>query len=230
VVITTVVDVVILAMTAALGLLQNGAANLVGGVGELFMTFLILRHLFRLSTKQTFAPFVSMFLWMAVEFGLMLGIWRPFVGEAFVLPTESMSPTLVPGNYFVVNKLAHPVRWDLVVYHSGQPQNTVWSKRIVAFPGERLRFDGGDIFINDQRMTVPPVVAGRYHAALPNYAGSLYRDGQTITLGDRQFFVVGDNVDRSGDSRVYGPSDVSSLIGVIDFVYWPVGHARIVRY
>ena len=144
-----------------------------------------------------------------------------------MLPTASMVPTLKPGDRFVVNRLARPARWDLIVYRSGGPQSPLYTKRLVALPGERLRFDNGDIYINDQRMPAPPVVAGRYHAWLPAIPTwqSRYHDGETIVLAEHQFFVVGDNVDVSGDSRIYGPSDEPSIIGVVDFVFWPPSSA-----
>jgi signal peptidase I len=135
----------------------------------------------------------------------------------------------VPGDRFVVNKLDHPARWDLVTYHSTTPGAPVYCKRVVGLPGEKVRFDQGNVYINDQLMVAPPVVAGRYHATLPTVR-STYRDGETIGLNDREFFVVGDNVDVSADSRIYGPTDRSAIVGVVDFVYWPPGDARVVRY
>jgi len=203
-------------------------ANILLGIADLFLIYLVLFRVFRLSARQTFVLYGVFLLWIAVQFVLVIAVVRPYLGEAFVLPTASMSPTLVPGNRFVVNKLAQPARWDLVTYHSTVPGSPVYCKRVVGLPGERLRFDQGNIYINDELMSAPPVVAGRYHAALPTWP-TKYRDGQTIVLSDREFFVVGDNVDVSADSRIYGPTDVSSLVGVVDFVYWPPSDARIVR-
>jgi hypothetical protein len=56
-----------------------------------------------------------------------------------------------------------------------------------------------------------------------------YSDGETIQLGGREFFFVGDNVGRSGDSRILGPSDRSALVGVVDLRYWPIGRVAILR-
>lgn len=221
-------------VSIALGLIATTHAvpvvNPLLGIADLFLTYLVLLRVFSLSKRRTFVLYGSFLLWIAVQFVLVIAVVRPYLGEAFVLQTTvSMSPTLVPGDRFVVNKLGHAARWDLVAYHSIVPGAPVYCKRIVGLPGERLRFDQGNIYINDQLMAAPSVVAGRYHATFPTVP-SMYRDGQTIVLSDREFFVVGDNVDFSADSRIYGPTDRSAIVGVVDFVYWPPSDARIVRH
>jgi signal peptidase I len=227
-VIIIVVDSAVAILPVVVGL-HLAWINVLLFIVQVYLTFLILRHMFRLSPRRTFVPFFAMIFSTIFQFVLMLVVVRAFWFEAFVLPTESMSPTLVPGDRFVVNKLGHPARWDLVAYHSITPGAPVYCKRVVGLPGERVRFDQGNVYVNDQLMSAPAVVAGRYHATIPRVA-TKYRDGETIVLSDREFFVVGDNVDVSADSRIYGPTDGSAMVGVIDFVYWPVGHARIVRY
>jgi signal peptidase I len=107
----------------------------------------------------------------------------------------------------------------------------VYCKRLVGLPGERLRFENGSIYVNDQAMTAPAVVAGRYHASpfqQPN-PSARYEDGQTIALGSREYFLVGDDVNISADSRIYGPSDASTLVGVVDLKYWPLDRIQIFR-
>ena len=49
-----------------------------------------------------------------------------------------------------------------------------------------------------------------------------YKDDETITLGDDEYFFVGDNVEHSNDSRLSGPTRGSSLVGVVDLIYWPL--------
>jgi len=46
-------------------------------------------------------------------------------------------------------------------------------------------------------------------------------------LASDEYFLIGDNIDNSGDSRRDGPSKASSLIGIADFVYWPVDKMRL---
>jgi signal peptidase I len=166
-----------------------------------------------------------------VEIGIVAGLVKPFLVEAFVMPTKSMSPTINPDDRFIVNRLLRPRRWDLVAYRNNGPHPEVYCKRVIGLPGEKLRFDHGNIFINDHLVTPPPVLAGHLRAfpgeTQPAYFR--YKEGETITLGDNQYFFVGDNIDISADSRMYGPSDRSSLVGVVDVIYWPVTKIRILR-
>jgi type IV secretory pathway protease TraF len=78
---------------------------------------------------------------------------------------------------------------------------------------------------------MPPVLAGRnlMHPGTVHRAPGRYNDGTAIVLGPEEYFFVGDNLDMSLDSRQLGPSPSSSIIGVVDVLYWPLGRARIFR-
>jgi signal peptidase I len=200
---------------------------------QLCIVVAVLSRTFALSTGRAFAPLAALFLVGIAQVAIALLILRPFVIQAFVIPTTSMSPTIDPSDRMVANKLLRPRRWDLVVYRS-PPDQEIYCKRLIALPTERLRFDGGSIFINDQPAEVPRVLAGRCRAAPQGPDGRAsrfgrYKEGETIALGPDEYFFVGDNIDQSADSRIYGPSAGSSIVGVIDLVYWPPRKIRIVR-
>src|SRR5436305_1698283 len=72
---------------------------------QLVSIFFILRSTFKLNVKRTFAPFGVYVALILAQLGLAVFIIKPFIAEAFVLPTKSMSPTIEPGDRFVVNKL-----------------------------------------------------------------------------------------------------------------------------
>jgi signal peptidase I len=195
---------------------------------ELTAIFLVLRYAFALGMKRTFALFGVHLGIGVLELILAIFIVRPFIIEAFVIRTRSMSPTLNSDDRFVANRLIRPRRLDLVAYRS-PTENAIYCKRLIGLPGERLRFEGGGLYINDQPIGLPSVIAGRCHASLPGFPQPRYTDGQTIQLGDDEFFFIGDNVNISGDSRLQGPSHASSLVGVGDLIYWPLSAVRIVR-
>ena len=220
-----------LAFTAAAAWLPvgPGPAGVAGlGLTQLAVDFLVVRGGFRLSTKRSFAPFGGLLAVSVAELAVAVLLIRPHVVEAFVLPTNSMAPTLVAADRIAVVKFAHPRRWDVVAYHATATE--VFCKRIVGLPGETLTFDGnGGITVDGVAAAMPPVLAGRCHA-VPTYAapgGQRYADGVPIRLGPRQVFLIGDNVNQSYDSRMMGPADVSALIGVADLAYWPPTHARL---
>ncbi|MGN6506041.1 MAG: signal peptidase I [Tepidisphaeraceae bacterium] len=195
------------------------------------VVFLVFRSGFKLNAKRTLAPF-GVYLGLGVaSLALAVFVIKPYLIEAFVLPTQSMAPTIESGNRFVVNKLVQPRRLDLVTYWSDDSPPAVYCKRLIGLPGERIRFEGGGVFVNDQPITLPPVLAGRCHASPAPVPPSKarYRDGESISLGPNEYFLIGDNVDRSADSRLAGPTHASALVGVVDFVYWPPSKIRLMR-
>jgi len=106
---------------------------------------------------------------------------------------------------------------------------SLWCKRVVGLPGEELRFEGGQLYVNNQLQPAPAVLAGRLTAMVPTPGHSRYVDGQTIRLGDNELFVLGDNLPVSDDSRWTGPVKTSTLDGVVDFQYWPFSRFGIKR-
>ena len=208
-----------LVLTPALGLIYLAAL------------FVIFRRLFVLKSLRPLAP-LGAFIAVALTF-LMIAflLVKPYVIEAFVLSTASMAPTLVPGDRFVVNRLLTPRRFDIVAYHPEVDRAVVYAHRLIGLPGERLRFAGGSLYINDVKIDAPPPLAGRLTAA-PLAAppeSRRYREGQEIQLGPDDYFLVGDHLDVAADSRVRGPIPRPDLVGVADLIYWPAGKLRVLR-
>jgi signal peptidase I len=222
--------VVDLALEGRSGLASLGKlATLIAWISAIFVAF---KSAFRLSTGRVWALFGIYAAWVVLLFILQALVTKPYVAEAFVLSTPSMSPTIEAQDHFFVEKLLRPRRWDIIAFrHTDNGQTSVFCKRLVGLPGERLRFEGGAVYVDDHAMTAPAVVAGRYHASpfRTPMPVAPYQDGQTISLGNHEYFVVGDNVNVSKDSRIYGPIDASSLVGVADLNYWPPDRVHIFR-
>jgi signal peptidase I len=201
---------------------------------QLVAAFVLLRRLFRLASGRALAPLAALFAVNAAQLAMVFFVVRPHLFESFKTPGQSMSPTIEPGDRFVVGKLRPAVRWDLVVYWGGdaaEPQKYV--KRLVGLPGERLRFEGGGVIVSDYRVETPPMLRGKLRASPAHAAArglARYGDEQEIELGPNEYFFIGDNGEVSADSRLQGPTDRSALIGVVDFVYWPPSRARVVRW
>jgi signal peptidase I len=200
------------------------AAALFWLVVQMVMIFIVLQKTFQVSFGRTFAPFGALLAVGIFFFILVLAVLRPYVSQAYRIPSGSMSPTLEPGARIFVNKLAHPHRWDIITYWNISPSDqdrSLYCKRVIGLPGEQLRFDHGQIYINEQVQTAPAVLAGHLTTSLP-HGVSRYRDGETIRLGPAEIFVVGDNLPLSADSRYYGPTNTSNVVGVVDLQYWPL--------
>lgn len=199
-------------------------------VMENLAVYAVYRSIFQLSAGRAFAPWGAMFGLGIVQTVLVMALLRPLVLEAFIIPTSSMAPTIEARDRIVVNKLLRPRRWDIVAYRTDFDGPANYCKRVIGLPGERLRFEGGNLYVNDQLVVPPHLLAGRFRLSETSYAYPVhYKEGQTIALGNNEFFFIGDNVDVSLDSRLLGPSDRGTIIGVADLIYWPVSRWRILR-
>lgn len=197
---------------------------------RLTASFVLIKTIFRLTIGRACAPFGAYIATVVVVIAFVILVSKPYVMETFVQPTEDMTPALDVGNRFAVSRVVRLRRMDLVVFwRDVDGHRLMGCKRVIGLPGERLRFDRGDLFVNGSRIDAPPALAGKFTMWRPKFPADKYRDGETIVLGSDEYFVLGDNVDRSLDSRDHGPVKSSNLVGVVDLIYWPIGKAAILR-
>ena len=157
-----------------------------------------------------------MYMLAAVALLVVLALLvRAYVVEPFAIPSESMAPTLRPGDRVLVEKLSYrfgsPRRGDLVVFRSPDG-GALAVKRIVGLAGDRVAIEDGVLAIDGHVRREPYVD----HATVD----SVYFGPVTVPRGD--VFVMGDNRADSHDSRDYGAVPRRSLIGRILTTLWPL--------
>lgn len=134
----------------------------------------------------------------------------------FVVEGDSMQSTFETGQYLIVSRahylLNRPQRGDIVVFHYPVDPSTDFIKRVIGLPGEIIEIHDGDVYINDVLLDEPYLD----EACLPRNCENDYWE-----LGINEYFVMGDNRNRSQDSRAFGPVDRSYLIGTALVRYWP---------
>ena len=152
------------------------------------------------------------------------------VAQATVVPTESMTPTILVGDHFFLDKLAFPANYPVAI-QKYLPNRTIhrgeimafWSpespdlrlvKRVIGLPGETVEVRHRDVYINGRKLTEPYAV----HTDPVEFARR--DDYGPVTLGPDQFFMMGDNRDNSNDSCFWGPAPCQNFIGRPLFVYW----------
>lgn len=100
-------------------------------------------------------------------------ILRSFVAEPFRIPSNSMMPTLLTGDFILVNKftyglrlpinnhkfvaLGEPVRGDVVVFRPPHHPDQDWIKRVVGLPGDRIGYHDNQVSVNGQVLSYAPV-------------------------------------------------------------------------
>jgi signal peptidase I len=171
--------------------------------------------------KKRRAGFTELWLTILVAFALVFGFVRPFVLEAFRIPSESMVPTLEVGDRVLANKFIYrftePERGDIVVFESvGEGDDQKLIKRVVALPGDEVEVRSGTLLVNGEEQEEPYL-----NKELP-FNGSY----EPTEVPEGEVFVMGDNRANSADSRVFGPLPVENIEGEAFMRFWPVSEIR----
>ena len=152
---------------------------------------------------------------LVVSFVLVFGFVRPFVVEAFWIPSASMVPTLKYGDRVLVNKFIYrftePERGDIIVFKSVQGDDQDLIKRVVGVPGDEITVRRGRLFVNGEPQREPYV-----NKKFPDR--SFYAP---TTVPKDHVFAMGDNRANSQDSRVFGPVPKENIEGEAFLRFWP---------
>ena len=159
---------------------------------------------------------------------LFVLVIRSFIFEPFRIPSGSMMPTLLEGDFIFVKKFAYglrlpvtetkvvetgdPKRGDVIVFRLPADPSINYIKRVIGLPGDEIidlkkggpsSFDA-PVYVED--------LDGRAHEILVTNQQFSTRDG-TYRVPEGHYFVMGDNRDRSRDSRFIGAIPEQYLVG-----------------
>jgi signal peptidase I len=152
---------------------------------------------------------------VAAAFALAMLV-QAFIVKPFTIHQISMEPTLHEGDRILISRLSYhfrdPKAGDVVVFHSPVEADEDLVKRVVAVPGDTVAIRDGDLFVNGRAVNEPYLLEQDFRGEYPE---------RVILEGE--VFVLGDNRNNSGDSRLFGPIDVDLLIGSAFAIYWPIG-------
>jgi len=167
-------------------------------------------------------------------------IIRPFVVQAFKIPTGSMRPTLLEGDLILVNKFIYgakvpftkfrlpgfrePERGDVIVFIYPEDKKKDFIKRLVALPGETVEIKNGTVYINDKPLLGPAFNKRYYYNR-----GDFIKEGQKLVVAQDSFFVLGDNSGSSKDSRFWGFVPKENVLGMAIIIYWPPLRVRAIK-
>jgi signal peptidase I len=268
------------------------ALNVLGFIGQLVMPAVVIAMVYHV---RLWKAFLASLPYCVVSIGLLafsFGVMRPFLYEAFSVPTNAMAPTILgdhleapcpdcgspaygaafangprippdglplicskelktvrvvnpsstslDGDRILICKLLAPRRWDLIVFRFPGDPSVNYVKRVVGLPGEKLEIRDGAIWINGEKMKPPESIRGIQYSPTVEWNGQP-RPGpgsNPVELGPDEFFVLGDFVDQSSDSRFWEqgapghpPYAVpeSHVVGVVINTYWPPSRWRSFR-
>ena len=167
----------------------------------------------------------------------------------FKVDGSSMDPTLEDGQYLLVNRLVYlrveldrlakivpfwtadegssrhaihaPKRGEVIVFQfpDSNPNNPKkdFVKRVVGLPGETMRMFDGKVFVNEEVLN-EPYLSHKDHS-----------NASKVTLGEGEYYVLGDNRTHSNDSRSWGAVPEANIRGKVWMVYWPAPGIQIIN-
>jgi signal peptidase I len=147
-----------------------------------------------------------------------------FAVQAVHVEGLSMYATLDDNDYLIANKIDYrlhpPQRGDIIILRPPTSNSTDFIKRVIALPGERLLIRDGIVYINGHKLDEPYLPEA--WTTLNNPAPWSVGDGAVIPANE--YFVMGDNHNRSQDSRIFGPITRDRIDGRAWFRIWPLDH------
>ena len=172
-----------------------------------------------------------------------------FVVQAFQIPTGSMEPTLLVGDFLLVNKLVYstPVlpiekvvlprrsirRQDIVVFKYPQKLSQDFVKRVIGLEGEKIEIKDKQVYVNDQPIAESYKVHNDSQVFSKNgfyrYDDAIRDNFGPVVVPPGHLFVMGDNRDNSYDSRYFGSIQKTDVFGKVLMIYWPLSRMKFVK-
>lgn len=190
-------------------------------------------------------------------FWVLLIVWviRSFIIQPYRVPTGSLQPTVKPGDFLLVNQyayglhfpvsnykfvnIAEPKRGDIVLFYAPPDPSTVFVKRLIGLPGDRIEYRNKILYVNgkempqtfiEKEMDDEPAIGNLPEEHIPvevkeeNLEGIKHRifvasetpglsGSFDVTVPAGHYFMMGDNRDNSDDSRMWGFVPERYLIG-----------------
>jgi signal peptidase I len=145
-----------------------------------------------------------------------------FVGQATRVEGQSMEPNLHSEQRLVVEKLSYrfhgPQRFDIVVIKMPSQGEELLIKRVIGLPGETVEIRDGQVYVDGNLLEEPFTEDSTYPGR-----------NSKVTVPPLYIYVMGDNRDRSNDSRSFGPVPIDNIIGRAWLSYWPPEQIGIVH-
>lgn len=161
---------------------------------------------------------------------------RTFVVQAFKIPSGSMETTLLVGDHIFVNKFLYgyhipytngrvlefskPKRGDIIVFVFPEDPKKDFIKRVIGVPGDTVEIREKQVILNGMPLEEPYT---RYADGRKIDGFVRTRDNMPpLTIPPGRYFVMGDNRDRSYDSRFWGFVDEDAILGKAMFIYFSI--------
>ncbi|MBT8039888.1 MAG: signal peptidase I [Gammaproteobacteria bacterium] len=230
--------------------LLTGLAGLIWLIDSLFYKRRRMDRAVKEKVEHAREPIVIEYARSLFPILLLVLVFRSFLFEPFKIPSGSMIPTLLIGDFILVNKytyglrlpvtntkimdMGEPERGDVVVFRYPVDPRVNFIKRLVGLPGDTITYRDKELFVNGERVPIsvqgnftsgevkcstPDSDAVRVQETVGEVTHDILVHTRSRARNDRwivpegHYFVMGDNRDRSNDSREWGFVPEDHLMG-----------------
>ena len=157
---------------------------------------------------------VREFVMETVKFAILAALVvlpiRFFIAQPFIVKGESMDPTFGDGQYLIVDEISYysgdPERGEVIIFKYPNDPSKYFIKRVVGLPGETVSIQNGRVTIRTKNL---PAGFSLDESYVANASG----ESAVFSLGEDEYFVMGDNRRNSFDSRAWGVLPRKNIIG-----------------
>ena len=176
--------------------------------------------------RSILGELLSWLIYIVIVVILSLGIIT-FIGQRTKVSGHSMETTLSDGDNLIVDKISYrfrdPERFEIIVFPFQYEEHTYYIKRIIGLPGETVQVIDGYVYINGE------VLDENYGLEVMDDPGIA---AEPITLGEDEYFVLGDNRNHSSDSRdpSVGVLHRNDIMGRAWIRIWPFDKFGVIKH
>lgn len=172
-------------------------------------------------------------LWLGIKY-LLISLFIGVVVRGFLLipvpvTGNSMDQTLAQGDMVLMEKFSRIKRFDVIVFQ--QPDGTIYIKRVIGLPGDELRYEKDQLYVNGSKVPEVFLTNNRSHDHQVSPYTTDFELNELIGenhLPKNEYFVLGDNRRISKDSRSFGTVESKNILGKAQAVYYPLTHIKLI--
>ena len=152
-----------------------------------------------------------------------------FLLRPFQVSGDSMFPNFYDKEYVLTNiiglRFEKPKLGDVVVFKSPTNPDKDFIKRIIGVSGDEVYIKDGDLYVNSKKLDQSKFLESN----VKTYGGGFIKEGQSVSVPEHSYLVMGDNRPLSSDSREWGFVKESDILGTSFFVYLPLDRIRVIK-
>ena len=170
---------------------------------------------------------IGTYFQVIVIFSLVFVLIYALLGQLYEVTGDSMYPNFHNGEQLIAEKLSTKLdnlsRGDIVIFKS-PVEDRLLIKRVIGLPDERFLIQNGSVYINDKLLNEKYLSDEVLTEGLKEV-----EPGSEYNIPSDSYFVMGDNREKSTDSREWGPIKRESIIGKAILIYYPLGNMRLIQ-